>query len=34
MYCVASLRRGVAQIKEEFMSIQTCRREEGESLGQ
>ena len=32
--CVASLQRGVAQIKEEFVSIQTCRKVNGESSGQ
>ena len=33
MCCVASPRRGVAQIKEEFVSIQTCRKENGGSSG-
>ena len=32
--CVASLQRGVAQIKEELVSIQTCKKENGESSGQ
>ena len=31
---VASPQRGVAHIKEEFVSIETCKKEEGESLGQ
>ena len=31
---VASLRKGVAHIKQEFVSIKTCKKEEEESLGQ
>ena len=34
LYHVSSPRRGVAHIKEEFVSIQTCRKEDGESSGQ
>ena len=32
--CVVSPRRGVAQIKEEFVSIQTCKKEDGVNSGQ
>ena len=32
--CVVSPQRGVAHIKEEFVSVETCRKEEGESSGQ
>ena len=31
---VASPQRGVAHIKEEFVSIETCKKDEEESLGQ
>ena len=31
---VASPWRGVVHVKEEFVSIQTCRKEDGESSGQ
>ena len=31
---VVSPQRGVAHIKEEFVSIETCKKEEGESSGQ
>ena len=31
---VASLQKGVAHIKEEFVLIKTCKKEEEESLGQ
>ena len=34
MCYVASPQRGVAQIKEELVSIQTCKKEDGESSGQ
>ena len=34
MCCVTSPRRGMTQIKEEFVSIQTCKEEDGESSGQ
>ena len=34
MFCVVSPRRGVAHIKEEFVSIKTCKKEEEESSGQ
>ena len=32
--CVTSLQRGVAQLKEEFVLIQICRKEDKESSGQ
>ena len=32
--CVASPRGGVSHIKEEFVSIEICKKEEGESSGQ
>ena len=31
---IVSPRRGVAHIKEEFVSIKTCKKAEGESSGQ
>ena len=31
--CVVSPQRGMAHIKEEFVSIETCRKEEGENSG-
>ena len=34
MCCVASPKRGVAHIKEEFVSIETCKKEEEESSEQ